>query len=172
MKESKRTTPILLILSSVVGFTLLFAGATLVGQQKQASEEEKDQSTVRTITATVPGRDWRITASEGPREPASIGSYALRLYVPFDAEWPFDNYVDGEVRVRDGSLEQVLFSDLNNDKIMDVIVVARSAGSGGYLRVDGFLLQAEDISFLHSVDGLASDADPIGSLKSAIEESE
>ena len=172
MNESRRTVLAVLTGSLFVVCAVILAGVAAIGQQDKASAEENSMSTVKAIAETMPGTDWRVTVSEGPREPASIGSYALRLYVPFDPEWPFDNYVDGEVRVRDGSLTKLLFSDLNDDKTMDAIVVAQSAGSGGYLQVDGFLLNKEGITFAHSVDGLASDADPVASLKADMEKSE
>ncbi len=173
MSAAKQSMPFVGSCALVVVCAVLVVPVGVVGQKNNTSKEDDERfSSVRTIAVSVPGTDWRITASEGPREPASIGSYALRLYVPFDPEWPFDNYVGGEVRMRDGSLEQVLFDDLNEDKTMDVLVVQRSAGSGGYLRVDGFLLQKDGIVFAHSVDGLASDADPVASLKADMDASD
>lgn len=36
------------------------------------------------LTGTVPGAGLVVTVTEGPHEPRSIGSYALRLYTPLD----------------------------------------------------------------------------------------
>ena len=34
------------------------------------------------LGGTIPGTDAVVTVAEGPREPRSAGSYALRLYLP------------------------------------------------------------------------------------------
>ena len=144
--------------------------AAVAGDRGSTSpSDEQATSLERTISKTVPGTGWKVTATEGPLEPRSIGSYALRFYVPYEPEWPFDNYVDGDVRIRDGSIEQILFEDLNSDDVEDVVVSIRSAGSGGYQSADGFLLSKEGVTFVKSVEGLAKDANPVQAILKALE---
>lgn len=137
--------------------------------EKTPSSEKQAAFLERTISKTVPGTEWKVTVTEGPFEPRSIGSYALRFYVPYEPKWPFDNYVDGDVRIRDGSIEQLLFEDLNGDGVTDAIVAMRSAGSGSYQNADGFLLSKEGITFAKSVEGLAKDANPVHAILKALE---
>ena len=117
------------------------------------------------LAGTVPGTTLVVTASEGPKEPRSIGSYALRLYAPFDPAWPYDNYVSGAIRSRDGALDEIRFEDLDGDGSTDIVVVIRSAGSGGYLSADGFLVRGHRLSFLGHVGGLPPASDPVGRLR-------
>lgn len=145
------------------------AVAVLANDQPNLSSSEKQNTTLeRTISKSVPGTPWLVTVTEGPLEPRSIGSYALRFYVPHEPKWSFDNYVDGDVRVRDGTIERLLFEDLNNDQEKDLIVVMRSAGSGGYQNADGYLLDKDGITFVKSVEGLTKDADPVEALSRAL----
>ena len=106
-----------------------------------------------------------VTATEGAHEPRSIGSYALRLYAPLDPDWPYDNYVHGTVRPRDGVLVELRFGDLDGDAAPDIVVVIRSAGSGGYISADGFLVRANRLTFAGHVEGVRPPADPLIQLR-------
>ena len=119
----------------------------------------------RHLEGRVPGTTLIVTATEGSQEPRSIGSYALRLYAPLDPAWPYDNFVDGALRPRDGGLAEVRFGDLDGDAALDIIVVIRSAGSGGYVSADGFLIRAKRLTFAGHVEGLRSAADPVIQLQ-------
>ncbi len=68
-----------------------------------------------------PVLELRIPAGEE----ASIGSYAVVL------RWP-DRPVERIAGERDGSVEKLWFHDLDGDGRGEVLVVTRSAGSGGY----------------------------------------
>ncbi len=105
-------------------------------------------------------------ADEGEGEPRSIGSYALRLYKAGDPSFPFDAFAAGAVRPRDGTLESLKFADIDRDGRPEVIVVARSAGSGGYLSVDAFRFQKDALVLAASKSGLPADADPVAALSS------
>ena len=96
------------------------------------------QSPEPAFVGRLPGTDFVVTVTEGPSEPRSIGSYAIRLYRPYDPAWPYNNFTDGMVRKRDGGVESLLFEDIDEDTSVDVIVVVRSAGSGGYLSADAY----------------------------------
>lgn len=165
--NSHRNAP--LICLAVVICTAAVVVVLASDHENSFSSERQDTTLERTISKSVPGTAWLVTVTEGPLEPRSIGSYALRFYVPHDPEWPFDNYVDGDVRIRDGSIERLLFEDLNNDQEKELIVVMRSAGSGGYQNADGYLLNKDGIAFVKSVEGLTKDADPVKALSRALE---
>lgn len=165
--EIHHYTPLLCLAALICA---VIAVAVLASDHENTSSSNgKASSLERTISKTVPGTEWKLTVTEGPLEPRSIGSYALRFYVPYEPKWPFDNYVDGDVRIRDGSIEELLFEDLNGDDTADVIVTMRSAGSGGYLDADGFVLNKDGVTFVKSVEGLAKDANPVQALLKALE---
>jgi hypothetical protein len=103
-------------------------------------------------------------ADEGEGEPRSIGSYALRLYKSGDPSFPFDTFLAGVVRPRDGTLEALKFADINRDGKNEIIVVIRSAGTGGYLSADAFRVQKGVPVLVGSKSGLASNADPVAEL--------
>lgn len=105
-------------------------------------------------------------ADEGEGEPRSIGSYALRLYKAGDPSFPYDAFLAGAIRPRDGTLESLKFADIDRDGRPEVIVVARSAGSGGYLSVDAFRFQKDALVLAASKSGLPADADPVAALSS------
>ena len=117
------------------------------------------------LVGTVPETDLVITVTEGPGEPRSIGSYALRLYAPYDPAWPYDAFASGVVRARDGAVESIRFEDVDGDEMADVTVVVRSTGSGGYLSADAYRLVEGRVSAIARVVGLARDADPVSALR-------
>lgn len=83
-------------------------------------------------------------------EPIGTGSYAVRIYSVADSCLPYDHFVADTVRPRDGTVEDVRFADLDCSGSQEVIVVIRSAGSGGYLTADAFRLRAGILSILAS----------------------
>jgi hypothetical protein len=108
-----------------------------------------------------------VVADEGEGEPRSTGSYALRLYKAGDPSFPFDAFVAGAVRPRDGTLEALKFADIDRDGAPEILVIARSAGSGGYLAVDAFRFQKGVLALAASKTGLAADADPVAAVADA-----
>lgn len=105
-----------------------------------------------------------VVADEGEGEPRSTGSYALRLYKSGDPSFPFDAFVAGAVRPRDGTLEALKFADLDRDGKNEIIVVVRSVGTGSYLSADAFRLQKGALVLAASKAGLAAGADPVAEL--------
>jgi len=114
--------------------------------------------------AAFPGAQKTVVVAEGDFEPRSVGSYSIRAYAGTDARFPYDDFIAGAVRPRDGTVEDVRFSDLDRDGLLDIVVVIRSAGSGGYLSADAFRLQGTTLTLLGSVSGLTRDADPVRAL--------
>ena len=127
------------------------------------------QSPEPAFVSRIPGTDFVVTVTEGPGEPRSIGSYAIRLYSPYDQAWPYDNFTDGMVRKRDGGVESLLFEDIDKDTSVDVIVVVRSAGSGGYLSADAYRIIDERLNFAAQVEWLDKMADPVAALRRVVE---
>ena len=109
-----------------------------------------------------------VVVAEGDREPRSIGSYAIRLYAKGDPSFPADAFVAGAIRARDGSIERVLVEDVDRDGRPEVVVLVRSAGSGGYQQADAFAIGARRVSLRASVSGLAKDADPLAALRARL----
>ena len=77
-----------------------------------------------------------ISIAEGENEPRSIGSYTIKLYSLRNTEFPYDNFLTGVVRPRDGTIEKVVIQDITGDKKPEITISIRCAGSGGYLSVD------------------------------------
>jgi hypothetical protein len=61
-------------------------------------------------------------------------------------------------------VEQVLLADLDNDGSSSLVVVMRSAGSGGYLSADAFAIGRNTVTHRASVSGLPANADPVMAL--------
>jgi hypothetical protein len=80
-----------------------------------------------------PGTRETLVIAEGGLEPRSIGSYTTRIYKGRSAKFPTDEFITGVVRPRNGTIDGVGFADVDGDNRADLIVMVRSAGSGGYL---------------------------------------
>ncbi|MOA44590.1 hypothetical protein D3C78_1668930 [compost metagenome] len=97
-----------------------------------------------------------------------MGSYSVRIYAGTNPRFPYDDFIAGTVRPRDGAVENVLFSDVNGDRSPEIVVVIRSAGTGSYRSADAFHLQGTTLSLVESVAGLVKDADPIRALEAKV----
>ncbi len=139
---------------------LLLSAATAVGAH------ECPRTAVR--KAAIPGSPNIVVVAEGRFEPRSVGSYSLRVYAETNPRFPYDDFVGGIVRSRDGTVEDVRFSDLDRDGAPEIIVVIRSAGTGGYLSADAFRFRASALILLASVSGLPRNADPIRALEAEL----
>ncbi|WOQ12301.1 PliI family lysozyme inhibitor of I-type lysozyme [Aeromonas media] len=107
-----------------------------------------------------------VTVSEGRGEPASTGSYDVRLYSGANPQFPLDQFIDGKVLPRDGGIKELKLLDLNGDKQPELIVVVESAGSGSYLSADAFTINPQEgLDSFNHVEGLAPNEDVIQALK-------
>ena len=138
---------------------VVFAASTALNAEESARFLRK---------AEIPGGPRIVVVAEGDFEPSSVGSYSLRVYAGSNPRFPYDNYIAGTVRPRDGTVEDVRFCDVNLDGSLDIIVVIRSAGTGSYLSMDAFQLHGNILTLLGSVSGLAKDADPIRALETQL----
>jgi hypothetical protein len=113
----------------------------------------------------IPDGSEVLVVAEGDFEPRSLGSYALRLYGGGSKEFPTDDFIAGLIRPRNGTVEAVRFADLNGGGRTEVVVVMRSAGSGGYLSADAFHYEHRSLEFAASVADLDPSVDPIQALR-------
>ena len=109
--------------------------------------------------------------AEGDFEARSIGSYSVRIYSRQSAQPKDDTtfFSAGVVRARDGTIDKVFLADLTTGGPPSLIVVIRSAGSGGYLSADAFAIGKNTVVLRASVAGLAANADPVVALKSSLQ---
>ena len=107
-----------------------------------------------------------LIVSEGRDEPASTGSYDVRLYSGANPQFPLDQFIDGKVLPRDGSIKELKLLDLNGDKQPELIVIVESAGSGSYHSADAFTINPQQgLDSFNHVEGLAPNEDVIQALK-------
>lgn len=138
---------------------VVFAAPATLGAEENARLLRK---------AVIPGGPRIVVVAEGDFEPRSIGSYSLRAYAGTNPRFPYDIFIAGTVRPRDGTVEDARFSDVDRDGSPEIIVVMRSAGTGGHLSADAFQLHGTVLTLLEAVAGLAEDADPIRALEAKL----
>ena len=107
-----------------------------------------------------------VVVEESASEPRSIGSYSIRLYDLKSPDFPTDNFVSGIVRARDGTVQSIEKADINKDGEEDLVVLIRSAGSGGYLQVEAFQCIDGEIEVIASVLDLDPKAKYLEKLRS------
>ena len=105
-----------------------------------------------------------VVVAEGDLEARSIGSFSVRLYEPASAQNETTFFISGLIRARDGVLERTVLADLDDDQRPEIVVIVRSAGTGGYLSAHAFASSGDGLSFHSAVEELAPDADPVTAL--------
>jgi PliI/PliC-like inhibitor of I-type lysozyme len=145
------------------GTHLLGLGILLAASTAPASDDA-----ARIVRKVLPGTSTLVVVAEGQFEPRSVGSYSVRIYGGANPRFPYDDFIAGIVRPRNGAVENVLFSDVNGDGSPEIVVVIRSAGTGGYRSADAIHFQGATLSLIESVAGLAKDADPIRALAAKV----
>jgi hypothetical protein len=116
----------------------------------------------------LPDNRSTIQVAEGDNEPRSMGSYSIRLYGGSNPNFPLDDFVTGQIYPRDGTIERLLNTDADGDGIGEVLVVMRSAGSGGYLSVDLFSWQNRQLKRILSLSDLPPKTDVLREVKRVI----
>ncbi len=111
---------------------------------------------------------YTAVVAEGEFEPRSIGSYSVRIYGA-NPEFPTDDFLSGTVRSRDGSIEKVVIQDINGDGAEEIIIIIRSAGTGGYISADAFQYRSKQLKLISNVTDLEKNADPIHELTRILE---
>jgi hypothetical protein len=118
--------------------------------------------------AVIPGGSTIVVVAEGDFEARSIGSYSVRVYGAANPRFPFDDFIAGTVRPRDGTIDHIGFADLDRDGSPELVVIIRSAGTGAQLSADAFRLRGTVLMLLESVSSLANDTDPIRALETKL----
>lgn len=125
---------------------------------------DTDRSTQRITLPT----GQLVVVTEGDFEPRSVGSYSVRLYSAANPRFPMDDFLVGLIHARDGYLDEIVLANIDGDQHKELVVVIRSAGTGGYLSAQAFSIDTSTIVLRSSVAGLADNADPIAALKNAL----
>lgn len=108
-----------------------------------------------------------IRVAQGTGEPASIGSYDVRLYSGQNAKFPLDEFQDGRVMTRNGFIRELKLVDLNGDQQPELVVIIESAGSGSYRDADAYTISKQgELELFNQVRELAPKEDVITALKS------
>jgi Periplasmic lysozyme inhibitor of I-type lysozyme len=113
----------------------------------------------------LPDNHSVIQVAEGDHEPHSVGSYSIRLYGGSNPDFPLDDFLVGQIYPREGRIERLLNTDADGDGRGEVLVVMRSAGSGGYLSVDVFSWQNAQLRRILSLSDLPPKTDPLQEVK-------
>jgi hypothetical protein len=106
-----------------------------------------------------------VVVAEGDFEARSIGSFSLRLYEAAAAPDETTFFTSGLVCARDGVIEKVILADVDGDQQQEIVVIARSVGTGNYLSAQAFAVVKDKLIFRDLVEGLAADADPVAALR-------
>lgn len=116
----------------------------------------------------LPDNRSTIQVAEGDNEPRSMGSYSIRLYGGSNPDFPLDDFITGQIYPRDGTVERLLNTDADGNGTGEVVVVMRSAGSGGYLSVDLFSWQNRQLKRILSLSDLPPKTDVLREVKRVI----
>jgi hypothetical protein len=143
--------------------TSLLAGLGLLFILGLVAAAEPDHRFVRKYS--FPMSQAVIVVAEGDFEPRSVGSYTLRVYGGKSQEFPIDDFVTGIVRPRRGTVEDLTFADFDGDGRPEIVVIMRSAGTGGYLSADAFRYRKSSLKLVVSVTDLDKSADPIQAVR-------
>ncbi len=99
--------------------------------------------------------DGRLIQVKQPaNEPFSMGSLSVRLYAPMSPNYPYDNFVNGLVIHRDGSLERLDLYDLDGDGKQELIIICRSVGTGNYKAAYAFTVQGTILTPFSTITGI------------------
>ena len=90
-----------------------------------------DRSIKTSSRSEIQSGDFICLVNRFLDEPASMGTYSIRIF-----KENLDNLVTAHISPREGSIEEVYFSDVDDDKILEVVVFTRRVGSGGYGNID------------------------------------
>ena len=141
--------------SILITMFLFFITPSAYGSEQNSSDRYLNQHKLSTgLTAVI---------AEGDLEPRSIGSYSVRIYGA-NPEYPTDDFLSGTIRLRDGSIEKVVIQDINGDGAEEIIIIIRSAGTGGYISADAFQYKSKQLKLISNVTELKKDANPIHEL--------
>jgi hypothetical protein len=105
--------------------------------------------------------------AEGDFEARSIGSFSVRLYAKAEPPDATTFFTSGLVRPRDGTVEKIVLADVDGSGEQEIVVITRSAGSGGYLSAQAFVVTGDQVSFVAEVNDLPPNEDVVEALRKA-----
>ncbi|MDP0563146.1 MAG: PliI family lysozyme inhibitor of I-type lysozyme [Candidatus Endonucleobacter sp. (ex Gigantidas childressi)] len=149
LKKEGMKIAVLILMLSILGCAQTYKSNSFVKKVKLSSGET-------------------LVITEGMFEARSIGSFSINLY---DEASPGDEitfFSSGLVLPRDGAIEKVDLVDITNDQQQEIIVIVRSAGTGGYLSAYAFSTRNKQIILASQIKDIPADEDPIVALKNAI----
>ncbi|WP_310600111.1 PliI family lysozyme inhibitor of I-type lysozyme [Desulfobulbus sp.] len=141
--------------------TLTIAVALLLPAPLLAAAQDRFVAKVKLPTGQT------AVVAEGDFEARSLGSFSVRLYEAAPAPDETTFFIAGLIRPRDGVIEKTLLADIDGDRQPELIVVVRSAGTGGYLSAHAFAFAKDHLLFRAQAEDLAADADPVPALRQA-----
>lgn len=109
-----------------------------------------------------------VVVAEGDKEARSTGSFSVRLY---DAAEPADAttfFSSGLIEARDGTVEKVTLVDVDGDKKDEIVVLIRSAGTGGYRSAYAFAAHDKKLHTRGKVEDLSPDVDVVVALRDSL----
>ncbi|MGO4999523.1 PliI family lysozyme inhibitor of I-type lysozyme [Oceanisphaera sp. W20_SRM_FM3] len=122
---------------------------------------------MRFVTKTSLPNGQTLVVAEGDFEARSIGSVSVRLYETADEPNETTFFMDGLILPREGVLEKVLLADITGDQQPEIIVLARSVGTGNFLSATAIAVTDKQLVLSAAVTGLNADADPVIALQDA-----
>ena len=141
-----------------------FAGVLVMTSAASFAADEPSGASARYVKKiALPGSQTAIVA-EGDFEARSIGSYTVRLYAPGTQPDDTSIYESGVLLDRNGTIEDVRLADIDGDKRDEIIVIVRSAGTGGYLSAQALSFANGRMEARTKVSDLPADADPVAAL--------
>ena len=130
----------------------------------ETAADEPSETSVRYVKKIALPDNQTAIVAEGDFEARSIGSYTVRLYAAGAAQSDTALYESGLLLARDGTIEDVRLADIDGDKRDEIIVIVRSAGTGGYLSAQALSFANGRIEARTKVENLPADADPVAAL--------
>jgi hypothetical protein len=154
-------------LMTVAALFCALAPAALAQSGADATKSPSGDISVRFVGQQKLPDGRVVVVAEGDGEPRSIGSYSVSLYGGANPDYPLDDFIVGTVIPRNGTVERLAVGDVNGDDVEDLVVVVRSAGSGGYLSATAIRFDAKHVEVIVT-GSLSSDANPVAELRKAI----
>jgi hypothetical protein len=105
--------------------------------------------------------------AEGDMEARSIGSFSVRLFAQAEVPDETTFFTSGLVRPRDGAIEKIALADVDGGGAPEIVVITRSAGTGGYVSAQAFAVAGDQVSFRAEVKDLPANADAVDALRKA-----
>lgn len=106
-----------------------------------------------------------VVVAEGDLEARSIGSFSVRLYEAAAGADETTFFTSGLIHARDGAVEKVTLADIDGDQRQEIVIIARSVGTGSYLSAHAFTVAEGKLVFVAAVEGLAANADSVAALR-------